>query len=186
MSTIIYRIINVVNSKFYIGKTTKTTQERFQRHCYNHKTQNTYLYRAMRKYGIDKFVIEIIEETFNGNEREIYWIQTLKPHYNMTKGGEGGDTSNSPNFKKAIQQRDLSGSKNPMFGKKRKIPKQQLLNAHRAARIANRCPVSCDGIIFNSIGEAQIAFPGISVRKRLDKEKYPTFFRLRSKTNRKS
>lgn len=52
MSSIIYRITNVVNSKFYIGKTSKTVQERFQRHCYNHQNQNTYLYNAMRKYKL--------------------------------------------------------------------------------------------------------------------------------------
>ena len=46
----------------------------------------------MRKYGVDKFHIELIEETDNPAEREIYWInrlQTYKYGYNATLGGEG-------------------------------------------------------------------------------------------------
>ena len=46
----------------------------------------------MRKYGIDKFQIELIEETDNPEEREVYWIeyyQTYAKGYNATKGGDG-------------------------------------------------------------------------------------------------
>jgi group I intron endonuclease len=187
---IIYKITNNITKDFYIGKTSNNIETRFYHHKYNSQKRKsqTYLHRAMRKYGIDCFSILRIDEANTLqelNQKEIYWINSLSPQYNMTKGGEGGDTSNSPNYKKAIQQRDQSGIKNGMFGKKRNIPKQQLVNAHQAAKIANCCAVSCNGKIFNSVGEAQIAFPGISVRKKLDSEKYPTFFRLRPKTKRK-
>lgn len=50
------------------------------------------LYFAMRKYGIDHFHIEQIEETSNPNEREAYWIdfyQTYSLGYNSTLGGDG-------------------------------------------------------------------------------------------------
>ena len=46
----------------------------------------------MRKYGIEHFHIELIEETDNPEEREIYWIekyQTFKNGYNATLGGDG-------------------------------------------------------------------------------------------------
>lgn len=182
MSTIIYQITNVVNSKFYIGKTDKTIQERFQRHCYNHKTQNTYLYNAMRKYGIDKFTIKILEETSNGNDQEMYWIQKLKPHYNMTLGGDGGDTSESPNYKLAMSKRDISGSNNPMYGRKRPDTAKYLADAKDKMIAANRCPVVCEGIEYPSVGVAQKAYQGISIRKRLDNPKFPQFFRLRERT----
>ena len=47
---------------------------------------------ALRKYGRNNFLWEIIEETKkdNNGEREIYWIDTLKPQYNATLGGDGG------------------------------------------------------------------------------------------------
>ena len=141
----------------------------------------------MRKYGLDNFIFTLLDEANSIeelNRKEIEWITKLSPKYNMTKGGDGGDTSNSPNYKLAIKNRDQTGPKNGMYGRKRIIPKQQLDNAHKSAQIANRCPVSCNGRIFSSVGEAQIAFPGISIRKRLDSIKYPTFFRLRPKTTR--
>jgi hypothetical protein len=79
----------------------------------------THLYRAMRLYGIDNFTLEILEEVAGDiNAREIYWIETLRPEYNMTTGGDGGDTSWSPNYRKGISRRDTSGSRNSMFGKR--------------------------------------------------------------------
>lgn len=182
MSTIIYRITNLVNFKFYIGKTDKTIQERFKRHSYNHKKSNTYLYKAMREYGIDKFVIEVIEETDKGSEREIYWIQQLKPQYNMTPGGDGGDTSNSPNYKLGMSKRNISGSNNPMYGRPRPDTAKYLMEAKDKMLQANRCPVVCEGIEYLSVGDAQKAHQGINVRKRLDNPKYPEFYRLRPRT----
>jgi len=47
----------------------------------------------MRKYGIENFSIEQVEETSLLNEREIFWIDYYKSFekgYNMTLGGEGG------------------------------------------------------------------------------------------------
>ena len=185
---VIYQITNIITSDFYIGKS-NNPKVRFYKHKYNaiNTKSQAFLYRAMRKYGVDNFSFTILEEVENQenlNCREVYWIEKLSPRYNMTKGGDGGDTSNSPNYKLAIKNRDQTGSKNGMYGRKRIIPKQQLDNAIKAAQIANCCPVSCDGRIFNSVGESQSAFPGISIRKRLDNEKFPTFFRLRPKTKR--
>jgi hypothetical protein len=36
---------------------------------------------------------------------------------NYTDGGDGGDTSDSPNYKSSMNNRDLSGIKNPMYGR---------------------------------------------------------------------
>ena len=47
----------------------------------------------MRKYGTGHFHIELVEETNNPNEREIYWIEQYNSYgsngYNATKGGDG-------------------------------------------------------------------------------------------------
>lgn len=46
----------------------------------------------MKKYGIEHFHIELVEETDNPNEREIFWIEyfgSFKNGYNATKGGDG-------------------------------------------------------------------------------------------------
>lgn len=96
----IYKITNLLNGKFYIGKTTKTITERFNRHIYDaeNKLVKTHLANAIVKYGKDNFDIEIIDTAENINElnqKEIYWIcNTDATHlgYNLTSGGDGGNT----------------------------------------------------------------------------------------------
>lgn len=115
----IYKITNTITGDFYIGYTGLTLEERFTKHKYNARAGGpTYLYRAMRKYGEDNFIIECLQEDGNLNEDEALWISKLNPNYNMTKGGEGGDTSNSPNFKNAMSnRRSYAGEGNPQYGK---------------------------------------------------------------------
>lgn len=183
---IIYKITNKVNAKTYIGKTSKSAEERLQRHFYSSKNPNTYLHKAIKKHGREAFTIEIIEQTSENmlDEREKYWINILAPEYNMTVGGEGGDTSNSPNYKEGMKRRNFFGENNPMYGRKRTDTIVYLEKARDKMIAANKCAVSCEGNIYDSIGEAQNAYPGISIRKRIDNDKYPEFFRLREKTYR--
>lgn len=179
MPSIIYQITNVVNFNCYIGKTTKTAEQRFKRHCCNSKKGNTHLYRAMRKFGLDKFTITVLEETTPEllNDREQFWISELNPHYNMTIGGDGGDTSDSPNYKLGMKTRvhphtptyGMLGKEHPMKGK---------------SLTKNCCPVICEGVEYPSVGDAQKVYQGISIRKRLDNPKYPEFYRLRERTKR--
>lgn len=91
----IYQITNDVNGKIYIGKTEFSISKRFEEHCadaFRDRSEKRPLYAAMRKYGIEHFHIELIEETDNPNEREIYWIEqkgSFKNGYNATLGGDG-------------------------------------------------------------------------------------------------
>lgn len=97
----IYLITNTINQKRYIGQTTKTRPtDRFSQHKYlaRHPEQEKYnsiLHDAMRKYGVDNFSFNIVEEAPNDllNEKEIYWISfynTKIPNgYNLTDGGDG-------------------------------------------------------------------------------------------------
>lgn len=187
MSNSIYRITNKVNGKFYIGKTTKSIAVRLKEHKYRSKTGNTYLHKAIRKYGEDQFSIELLESVQTNddlNHREIYWIATLSPQYNMTKGGDGGDTSNSPNYKSAIKKahQNRPRHKYATFGMK---GKRQSSKFFESIKQSNCCQVSCEGVIFDSVGAAQKAYPGCNIRKRLDNPRYPDFIRLRERTRRK-
>ena len=91
----IYQIINDVNQKIYIGKTENSIEKRFKEHCWDasrERNEKRPLYNAMRKYGVEHFHIELIEETDNPEEREVYWIekkQSFKNGYNATIGGDG-------------------------------------------------------------------------------------------------
>ena len=91
----IYQIINDINGKIYIGKTERNIEERFQEHCKDYlrrELEKRPLYSAMKKYGVQHFHIELIEETNSPEEREIYWIEqkrSFKYGYNATMGGDG-------------------------------------------------------------------------------------------------
>lgn len=93
----IYKIINDVNDKVYIGKTAFSIQKRFQEHCqdaFRDRNEKRPLYAAMRKYGIEHFHIEQIEECSDdvAADREAYWIGVYKAYstgYNATLGGDG-------------------------------------------------------------------------------------------------
>lgn len=58
----------------------------------NHMNTNLPFPNALRKYGVDGFVWEILEECDDNKagEREMYYILELNPQYNATLGGDGG------------------------------------------------------------------------------------------------
>ena len=97
MNGFIYKIINDINDKVYIGKTLSSIEERFKQHkkdSLKESEQIRPLYRAMRKYGIEKFHIEKVEECPLEilSDREKYWIEffsSYKNGYNATIGGDG-------------------------------------------------------------------------------------------------
>lgn len=91
----VYKIINDVNGKMYIGQTSRTIAERFEEHRKEVNQKRSIgrpLYDAIRMYGIEHFHIETIEETDYPKEREVYWIEyygTFRNGYNVTFGGDG-------------------------------------------------------------------------------------------------
>lgn len=96
---IIYKILNIINGKCYIGKTEQSLEKRWARHLYLVKSgKNRYLYDAIRCYGVDNFKLEIIETCESRtqlDEREKFWISHFKTTekqfgYNMNEGGTGG------------------------------------------------------------------------------------------------
>lgn len=91
----IYKCTNIINKKFYIGKTCyKSINKRINTHWWYANNVNTNLPfpNALKKYGKESFVWQIIEECKNEDSgiREIFWIDQLKPQYNVTLGGDGG------------------------------------------------------------------------------------------------
>lgn len=93
----IYKIESLVNGKVYIGQS-KLCELRWWGHKNEAKKgkNKNHLYRAIRKYGENKFKFTIVERTTIDklNERECYWIWVFKSTnpkigYNRTYGGEG-------------------------------------------------------------------------------------------------
>lgn len=95
MAAIIYLLTNTVNGKQYVGQTSMGLDWRWRQHCTDARCSSTaHLHKAIRKYGPDAFIREILEHTTTEdvNAREVYWIAELKSKemgYNMTEGGGG-------------------------------------------------------------------------------------------------
>lgn len=90
----IYIIKNTINNKVYIGQTTQPINIRFTNHKMASRVEDTKLYRAIRKYGEDKFYIELLEGNVSIeelNKREQYWIQFFNSYYNGYNSTLGGD-----------------------------------------------------------------------------------------------
>lgn len=104
MYMIIYKTTNLVNGKIYIGKDSLNDPQYFG--------SGLILNRAIKKYGIQSFRKDILEQCKTPqelDEREQYWIRELNSTdrsigYNIAKGGTGGDTftNQSPDRKVEI------------------------------------------------------------------------------------
>jgi group I intron endonuclease len=133
---VIYKTTNLINGKFYVGKDVRNLN------CY--LGSGKLLKRAIKKYGKNNFVKEILEICNNLTdleEREKFWIKELDSinnGYNLTEGGTGGDTftnnSNKEETRNKLKKRIVSeevklirlnnltpfqnGENHPNFGKK--------------------------------------------------------------------
>lgn len=107
----IYKITNMYNGKIYIGQSIDI-KARWRNH--RNSTSDYALYRAFRKYGIDNFKFEVIEEcnVDQLNERECYWINYYDSYfngYNETLGGNNGGGNLSKESVKRIIDLLLAG-----------------------------------------------------------------------------
>jgi group I intron endonuclease len=119
---IVYKIVNKINGKSYVGQTVRSLRIRFLQHCKSH-SHCTALNKAIQKYGAENFASEILFESECKQQitkKEIYFIKELSTMaplgYNLTEGGESA--SHTPESRKKLSEAK-KGAKNPQFGKKR-------------------------------------------------------------------
>lgn len=99
----IYKITCLVTDKVYIGQTIRKVENRFRSHLRNAcNGSGYYLHSAIRKYGVENFVVEEIASYSAENKSELkiildeaekFYIQeydSFNKGYNQTLGGEGG------------------------------------------------------------------------------------------------
>lgn len=101
MQGTIYQIRNIETGQTYIGQTTKTVEQRWTEHIYDatgkrSKSKGSYLHQALKKHGVEKFVIETVRSCENKEDLD-FWEKklieewhTLRPFgYNVSLGGTG-------------------------------------------------------------------------------------------------
>ncbi len=93
---VIYLICNNCNDKKYVGQTRQSFERSIVEHKRDSKKSKIGVDAAIRKYGWENFIAEVIEMCLveQLNEREIFWISELNSKvpngYNLTDGGDGG------------------------------------------------------------------------------------------------
>jgi group I intron endonuclease len=93
----LYKIINKINEKFYIGKTNNIFK-RWEQHKYDSKNNSKLLiHKAIRKYGIENFEFIVLNKFDSDKEvceAEIFKIKSSDKNmiYNIALGGNGGNT----------------------------------------------------------------------------------------------
>ena len=91
MESGIYMLTCKINGHRYIGQS-QNIQRRMWEHKHQRNLPHLPISRAIKKYGWENFDKEVLEfcPVSELNEKEIYYIATLKPEYNISKGGESG------------------------------------------------------------------------------------------------
>jgi len=91
---IIYKAINIINNKVYVGQTIENLSKRRYRH--ENVNVNYYFSKAIKKYGKKNFEWKILEKCNSKeemDEMEFHYIKQYnsfgKEGYNLTYGGEG-------------------------------------------------------------------------------------------------
>ena len=103
-----------LNGKKYIGYTGKTMEQRLQDHIGEAlEGSDRHFHRAINKYGFVNIVSEVLAETYNKDEAKkleekfVEKLDTFKNGYNMTRGGDGGNTLEKYTEEKMIGHRKL-------------------------------------------------------------------------------
>lgn len=109
----VYRIYNKENQKSYVGITKYNFKTRYQGGNWSKWTHSRHLKKAVEKYGLESFVVEILEDNVKNYktlcELEVEYIKKYNSFipngYNLTNGG----SSENPSHIKKYELVDLMG-----------------------------------------------------------------------------
>ena len=175
----IYKIVNKVNGKVYVGQTMTNLNVRWNGHISSWRSEKgtRALYDAFDKYGIDNFEMQEIEQC-NINEldeREKYWIKQYDSYnngYNITLGGDGHHTLDYDKVKELWDKGYTTGEIAKELNATKQGVKRILIDyenysstegRHRGAKktgVATGKPIiqySLDGVYINTFPNATVA-----------------------------
>jgi len=125
MDSIIYKATNKINGKAYVGQTVKSLRIRISEHIHDalNNKDNVYFHNAIRRYGKENFIWEIIAECSSLKELNKTEIEMIKKYntfengYNLTRGGEGSVGFKHTQKAKEKISKSKRGKNHPNYGK---------------------------------------------------------------------
>ncbi len=144
---IIYLIRNKINGMCYVGQTTRDLQKRINEHrSGSASSKNTYIGRAIKKYGKDNFDFSLIDKCGaldELNKLEVFYISlfnTLKPSgYNIALGGDNNLLSEAAKQQRKTR-RHTEESKRKMSQKAKGIKKSEKHKKKISDTLRGRAP----------------------------------------------
>jgi group I intron endonuclease len=124
----IYKIVNIINNKIYIGSSNNIINrwKLHRRDLFKNKHDNFHLQFSWNKYGEDNFIFEIVEEVLDKTlllEREQYYLDFYKSYekeigYNILKiAGNSLGFKHTEETKQKLSELN-KGKKSIWYGKK--------------------------------------------------------------------
>ena len=165
MYGIVYKATNLINGKFYIGQTVLTLNRRIANHVSHSMncSDNIYFHKAIRKYGAENFVWEVLakcntcDELNDMEKRFIREHGAFKVGYNRTIGGVG-----RPGYRHSAESRKRmsimnKGANNPNYGKHHsENAKRKISAANKGRLVGAKHPLSKKYVITTPSGEKKI------------------------------
>lgn len=148
----IYALENLQNHKLYIGVTSETPKQRFQRHVNLSKRDKGYtIQQAIRKYGRDSFEVIILttasdaQSAFELEKKYIQWFDTCEGvGYNDTIGGLGVVNLHSTEYGKS------EFTEKEVFSLRKRFVEEQPLSTYE---MAEKLDVTAKGLHSMLVGD---------------------------------
>lgn len=162
MVCVIYKLINSVNGKIYIGQTWQSLKDRWDS-GYGY-VSSPHLYNAILKYGANKFYYEELDTALtqeDADKLEKFYIElhdsrNRKIGYNIKEGGSTGKLSEETKKKLSDSKRGTQvGKDNPFYGHKHSEASKQQMSMNLKGRVPWNKGIPRDAKTKQKISKAQ-------------------------------